>query len=74
MCAQPAVEMEGEVEGSSARCGPVRAVLTGDVVRVTAPDDAEVLDLVAGLRCVCALAWRAVDGGGAVPTVEGLAI
>lgn len=70
LCAQPAVELEG----SGARCGPVRAELTGDVVRVTVPDDAEVLGGVAALRCACALAWRAVDGGAAVPRVEGLAL
>jgi hypothetical protein len=39
---------------------------------VTADDDAGVPGQVAALRAGCALAWQAVDDGGAVPSLEGL--
>jgi hypothetical protein len=65
---QPEVALDGD----TARCGPAtvrlqdgRLVLDGDA------DD--VLGRVAALRAACALAWRAVDDGAAVPQAEGLA-
>ena len=68
LCAQPAVD----VDGSVARCGPASAELEDGVVHVTTGTDDEVLGQVAALRAVCALAWQAVDDGGAVPATAGL--